>query len=729
MATTTMGRVAYKNRGAYNPLTTYVKHDVVLYQNGSYAYSSDTPAAGNLPTNTTYWDVMLDPTAMNTAVGLITYMHMKYSEDNPSSNAEMSDTPGDWLGIYIGSSSTAPTAYTSYVWHNITGVYIGNDAPSGTEKLWIDTNDTDLMADYQAVLKFKDDLGVWRSIPAIQGPSAYDQAVIGGYTGTLADFYIALNEVNATADAKTAAELAETNAESAASAAAASALQLASGVASPSGTYANLAALIAANPDHAKTYITLDDGKWCYHNGTAFVAGAVYQATYPASGSLDESRMYGTVKSKNLYNSTAALVNKNLNQTNGGITTVSNYTTSDFIPIAAATNYVFNSTFGTAQVNVVFYNAAKAYISGTRYNTGLTDAYVTSPGNAAFIRFSSTAANMSSSLQIEAGTSATAYEAYYCYMNWFIDNRDSAFPNDPMLWVFYTASTKTFIFLQQCKYGLGNYYLGVKFFRETDVGTNADMWCLSNVGVYLKSGTTFTNVVGRVVQNGEWTCAIKEDGAADFVGGRTHGDELYSNAVIMVDGKAVDLTANLTVPCQEVEILITSVLNRCATPAENIANHSTHIIISAKDIITEQVIEFLDDMTLDISYMTMLSVTRNLGATVSTEDVTGLPYVTNEGFKNGDFEVLDLSFGHTNNAHDAGVSTVSLYNDGAGHQFRVRIDILESNELASAAMFFDNSPVYNKIYFGYCGDNYAVTTGTVWRNKARYTMNYSGLTA
>lgn len=57
------------------------------------------------------------------------------------------------------------------------------------------------------------------------------------------------------------------------------AAQLAAGTASPAGTYANLSALITANPDHSKIYITLDDGKWCYHNGTTWVAGGVYQAT------------------------------------------------------------------------------------------------------------------------------------------------------------------------------------------------------------------------------------------------------------------------------------------------------------------------------------------------------------------------------------------------------------------------------------------------------------------
>ena len=67
MATTNLGRVAYVDKGAYNAATTYKKKDVVLYQNGSYVYINNTPTSGNVPTNATYWQVMLDPTAMNAA--------------------------------------------------------------------------------------------------------------------------------------------------------------------------------------------------------------------------------------------------------------------------------------------------------------------------------------------------------------------------------------------------------------------------------------------------------------------------------------------------------------------------------------------------------------------------------------------------------------------------------------------------------------------------------------
>ena len=47
---------------------------------------------------------------------------------------------------------------------------------------------------------------------------------------------------------------------------------------SPGGFYSTLSALILADPDHSKIYVTTNDGMWVYHNGTTFVAGGVYQS-------------------------------------------------------------------------------------------------------------------------------------------------------------------------------------------------------------------------------------------------------------------------------------------------------------------------------------------------------------------------------------------------------------------------------------------------------------------
>lgn len=59
-----LGRVAYVEKGAYDSGTTYEKKDVVLFNGGSYVFIADTPAAGKQPTDTAYWQPLIDPAPM-----------------------------------------------------------------------------------------------------------------------------------------------------------------------------------------------------------------------------------------------------------------------------------------------------------------------------------------------------------------------------------------------------------------------------------------------------------------------------------------------------------------------------------------------------------------------------------------------------------------------------------------------------------------------------------------
>ena len=44
------------------------------------------------------------------------YIHIKYAADLPTADTDMSDQPDNWIGIYSGTSSTAPAHYTGYEW-------------------------------------------------------------------------------------------------------------------------------------------------------------------------------------------------------------------------------------------------------------------------------------------------------------------------------------------------------------------------------------------------------------------------------------------------------------------------------------------------------------------------------------------------------------------------------------------------------------------------------------
>lgn len=50
-----------------------------------------------------------------------TYLWVKYSSEKPSSNADIYDTPDNWIGIYTGPASAAPAGYTQYTWFKIKG--------------------------------------------------------------------------------------------------------------------------------------------------------------------------------------------------------------------------------------------------------------------------------------------------------------------------------------------------------------------------------------------------------------------------------------------------------------------------------------------------------------------------------------------------------------------------------------------------------------------------------
>ena len=44
------------------------------------------------------------------------YVYIKYSADLPTSDADIGDTPDNWIGLYSGTASTAPSHYTDYTW-------------------------------------------------------------------------------------------------------------------------------------------------------------------------------------------------------------------------------------------------------------------------------------------------------------------------------------------------------------------------------------------------------------------------------------------------------------------------------------------------------------------------------------------------------------------------------------------------------------------------------------
>ena len=67
MAIIDLGKVSITWRGAYDGSTAYTPKDAVSYQNASYICTANT--TGNLPTDTSYWNVMAAKGVDGTDVG------------------------------------------------------------------------------------------------------------------------------------------------------------------------------------------------------------------------------------------------------------------------------------------------------------------------------------------------------------------------------------------------------------------------------------------------------------------------------------------------------------------------------------------------------------------------------------------------------------------------------------------------------------------------------------
>lgn len=50
-----------------------------------------------------------------------THAWIRYAADQPTQDSDMKTNPDEWIGIYCGPSTTAPTAYTAYTWYKFKG--------------------------------------------------------------------------------------------------------------------------------------------------------------------------------------------------------------------------------------------------------------------------------------------------------------------------------------------------------------------------------------------------------------------------------------------------------------------------------------------------------------------------------------------------------------------------------------------------------------------------------
>ncbi len=250
-----------------------------------------------------------------------------------------------------------------------------------------------------------------------------------------------------------------------------------------------------------------------------------------------------------------------------------------------------------------------------------------------------------------------------------------------------------------------------------DESGNANVWRLIDVYEVEKKGSfEFVDLNGSsIITNGEWECAIIEQGMSDFMGGSIHGDEVLFDVDLFVDEEKIDLNKSENITGKSIKFIQKSNLYRTNTQ-EPIAVHNKEYNINAKGIELHQEIEWLQSINIVNSYLAMLPIKRKLNGNTGKQ-------ISDLAYRDDDYVVNDVSeSGFTGgvNKRTRGIRKTNIWGKDSG--ISAMVEITDKNlDLPNEGNFIRNHPEYNKIYYDFSG-KHLTKVGEKWTISSRYLL-------
>lgn len=276
--------------------------------------------------------------------------------------------------------------------------------------------------------------------------------------------------------------------------------------------------------------------------------------------------------------------------------------------------------------------------------------------------------------------------------------------NSDIITLSFTKTSEADILKLYKKTGDGRYYIGFSFSHKPLAYINSDVWKMSTVDLY---DLNFVKTSDEsIVVEGEWECAIKERGKSDFMGGIAHGDEIASVSLGYLDGKPLDLASDFTALGKRFEFISVSELNRVDTPSEVVCNHVKKLTITSEKIEIDQTFKFLEAMSLEPSYVSMLPINRTY---------------TTKAWRLGTDSIEDISADSHSHIYTSGNQQKVFM---SGNNLTAEIDIdCDSEKIGHLFISGSTSPRYNKVYFSFNGNGSEVESDEIVKVKTTYKIN------
>lgn len=276
-----------------------------------------------------------------------------------------------------------------------------------------------------------------------------------------------------------------------------------------------------------------------------------------------------------------------------------------------------------------------------------------------------------------------------------------------------TSATAFSIF---CKGGAGEKWVEYPMTRATHpfdpTGTdpigNLDSWNLREGYECTRDGVTFARGL-KIITGGAWECAIREVGAADFIGSHAHGDEVLTDYMLLVDGVQTDIATAEDLVATRATFIQRSTLYRCNTETP-VANFVKRYDFDQAGLALTSDIEWLEEVVIIDAYLTMLPINR---------DNSGVgPQITDTAIRDTNYTPEDVSAEGFTPVYDK-ATRVNIWGSASG--IGAEVELLEYPDLPNREFNVSPATQYNKLYFDACG-NYFTAPGEKWRQKARFSI-------
>lgn len=258
-------------------------------------------------------------------------------------------------------------------------------------------------------------------------------------------------------------------------------------------------------------------------------------------------------------------------------------------------------------------------------------------------------------------------------------------------------------------------HLRYRFDKYVNEATNANGWVLGVVdAVELIDGVW--NYLYPVIMRGEWEMAVRIAERPDFIGTKEHGSEINYYEKFYIDGTSWTPNDD-SFWCDEIRIIQKSDMYDPNDEVTLVGKHNKDYSIIGNSISIKQKIDWLANLTMDRSYVTMLPIIRG-------NDSETNHLISHYAFDDYNLEEIDVSStGHGAKTNDHEPTKWNLYSNSTG--ISAEVQTLIKNKPDEAMSFVQNTDKYNKVYFTYCELGYEVNIGDIWEWESFYKLNIS----